>query len=157
MGDKAFNSTNLHTAVLHTTGIEVIPVGSPDLTPLTGTTTQFPADNQVRENLIHNLSSMANVSVETMSYHGTTRQTLHSPSENSRDSPVGGPDIPDQFNSEYRARQNISMYTANVHRLLLLCGDIESNLGPTDRDGDPLTQNQQTDGVSVNICKFISA
>ena len=72
--------------------------------------------------------------------------------EDSKDSPGGGPDILDQFNLEYQARQNISMYTADLSRLLLLCGDIESNPGPTDRDEDSVTQNQQTDEVSTGIC-----
>ncbi len=128
-------SDSLHTAVLYTTGILLVPVDSPDLTLLTGTATQCPSDNQVRENLIHNLPSMTSVS-----------------DEDSKDSPSGEPDILDQLNSEHRGRQNISMYTADLSKLLLLCGDIESNPGPTDRDEDPVTENQQTDEVSTEIC-----
>ncbi len=147
MGKDVFDSTYLHTAV---PGVRVIPVDSPDLTPPTGTTavhiTHFPPDNQVRENLIHNVASVTSVSVEIVAYHEVTRQILSRPSEDSRDPPAGGPDI--------QARQNIPMYTADLSRLLLLCGDIESNPGPTDRGADCVTRNQQTDDVSVEICIF---
>ncbi len=151
IGMEAFDSTHLHTAACHTSGIRLLHVDNPDLTSVTGTTvlhiTHFPADNQVRENLIHNVPSLASVSGGIVTYHGATKQTLSRPSEDSRDPPEGGQDILHQFNSEYN-----SMYMANLSSLLLLCGDVESNPGPTDRDEGPATQNLQTDEVSLEIC-----
>ncbi len=62
--------------------------------------------------------------------------------------------IPHQFSSEHQGRQNMYMYTADLSTLLQLCGDIESNPGPTDRNVEPPTQNQETDGVSIETCTF---
>ena len=154
MANKALD-ISLHTAVLYTAGTRPLPVDNADLAPLNGTTgphiRHIPADNQVRENLMHNELSVASFSVETAACYGATRQNLNMPSEDIRDPPAGEPDKLDQFKSEHRVRQNISMYTTNLSRLLLLCGDIESNPGPSDRDGDSLTMNQEIDGVSA--CK----
>ncbi len=61
---------------------------------------------------------------------------------------------PHQFSSEHQGRQNMYMYTADLSTLLRLCDDIESNPGPTDRDVDPPTQNQETDEVGIETCTF---
>ncbi len=59
------------------------------------------------------------------------------------------PDILDHCNSEERDGQSISPYTADLSALLLLCGDVESNPGPTTTGEKPHPQSQQTEEVST--------
>ncbi len=59
-------------------------------------------------------------------------------------------DILDYCNSEEREGQSISPYTADLSALLLLCGDVESNPGPTTTGEKPDPQSQQTEEVSTS-------
>ena len=68
------------------------------------------------------------------------------PTAGSSDLSARRSDILDEFSSEEGDR--------DLTTLLLLCGDVESNPGPTDDDVEPPPQNQQTDEVSSDMRCF---
>ncbi len=157
MGKEALANTCLHTTDLYTTGIRILPVCSPDLTLLAGTTglhiTEVPAETQVREILMYDMAFMANVSCETKpcrKHAEITRQHLYRPGADSRNSSSGRSDILDEFRLNHGKRQIISIYTADLSTLLLLCGDIESNPGPANTGLKPPPRNRRRARVSID-------
>ncbi len=150
---------SLHIAVLGTTGIRLlphVPVDSRNLALLTGTglhITHVPANKQVREILIYDVAFMPSVSAETKQHPEVARQTDYRCGPDSRYSLMGQLDILDEFASEDGNRLKIFVYMADLRTLLLLCGDIESNPGPSNGDRKP--QNQETDGVGLHIFIFL--
>ncbi len=151
MGNESLDKTSLQTAALYTTGIQLLPVNIPDLTLLIGTglhITRIPAHSQVREVQVYDLVLMPIVSSESKAHSEITSQTDYTPTPRSRYSMVGPSNIIGEF---ILKDSNNAMSTADLIMLLLMCGDIESNPGPADRDVDLPQQNRQMDRVRPEI------
>ncbi len=154
MGNDSLDETSLQTSALYTTGIQLFPVNIPGLTLLIGTglhITHVPTDSQVRRIPAYDGVLMPIVSSETKAHSEITIQTDYKPSPGSRYSMAGRSNIAGEL---ILKDSNNSMSTADLSTLLLLCGDIESNPGPADRDVELPRENRQTGTVRLRIFFF---
>ncbi len=138
MGNEALEST----AEVNTAGMRVFPVEIPDRILNIGSglnISNIPSDSQVRAIVMRDVASMPNVFHEPKPYTEATRQADYKRSSNLSSAL-------DEFSLEEGDR--------DLRTLLLLCGDIESNPGPTDDDVGRPPQNQQTDEVSSDMYYF---
>ncbi len=152
MANKAVVNVSLQRALLYTIGIQVLPASIPDLTLLTGgglNITDVPIDNRVREYPVCGVALMSSAPPRIKPRPEVTRQTSNTTSRDSSASLTVRLNSLDTFRSKNLARHSIAVYAADLSTLLLLCGDIEANPGPTAKDVEPLTQTHQQARVGI--------
>ena len=149
MANKAVVNISLPRALLYTVGLQVLPASIPDLTLLTGSglnITDVLIDNRVRDFPVCGVPLMSSAPPPLPE---VTRQTSNTTSTASRASLAVRLNSLDMFRSKNLARHSIAVYAADLSTLLLLCGDIEANPGPTAKDVEPLTQTHQQARVGI--------
>ncbi len=127
-----------------TTDIEGLPVKTSFFALHKGRRIHFrnvPADRQVREILMHG------VLIEPETYSSAINETLYKrQADRVVSAAVGGLEMSHYFEDRHRSRIPVDL--PDLRGLLLLCGDVESNPGPTDRKHPAFHQGQEADEVS---------
>ncbi len=153
VGTEHSDNTRVQTADLYTTGKHVHPINIQSVTGTDLHITDAPTNNQTREILVHDRAIVSGVSTKTKTHPEGKRQSDYRPCADTGDSSWGRSDITDEFRSGdgHRGEHSISMYTADLSTLLLQCGDIEPNPGPTDEDVKPPHLNHKSSEVSRDM------
>ncbi len=156
VGKKESDNTRVQTADLYTTGKQVPPINMPGLSGSDLHINDVTANNQAREVLVYDMVFFSGISSKIKPPSDVTRQTDYGPKVDTGDSSWRRSDITDEFTPGDRGEHSIPMYTADLSTLLLQCGDIESNPGPTDEDVKRPHLNQKSGEVSrdMHACKL---